>query len=399
MKIDTYTQFGGKHPETATIANVLANQGFVSPHSGRPFSEAMILGIAGGLGCGYILWEFEKYDAAILVMGFQNRWNYTVDFMQNLCDRLGVSAEFQETGGQKTAQKQLEAALEAGIAPIAWIDQESLPYFYLRPMYNGCFSHFVTALGLEEGQVWVDDRARKPVLVEADDFAKARARIGSYKNRLLLLESNGGEVDVAAAVTAGIEDCIEHLGRDSQTFAIPVYQKWAKMMTDTKNKKGWPVVFKDGKGLYSTLRSIHEGIKLFGTDGGGLRTMYSNFLSEAAPILNNNALNDAAERYKALGQLWAAFADAVLPERIQPLGETRKLLAQKYAVYNEKGGEGLDEVGELSGQLTDLEIELNSNMPLSAAETNVLFAEIQEHLYGLYTAEKAALDTLKAAIE
>ena len=399
MKIDTYTQFGGKHPETATIANVLANQGFVSPHSGRPFSEAMILGIAGGLGCGYILWEFEKYDAAILVMGFQNRWNYTVDFMQNLCDRLGVSAEFQETGGQKTAQKQLEAALEAGIAPIAWIDQESLPYFYLRPMYNGCFSHFVTAFGLEEGQVWVDDRARKPVLVEADDFAKARARIGSYKNRLLLLESNGGELDVAAAVTAGIEDCIEHLGRDSQTFAIPVYQKWAKMMTDTKNKKGWPVVFKDGKGLYSTLRSIHEGIKLFGTDGGGLRTMYSNFLSEAAPILNNNALNDAAERYKALGQLWAAFADAVLPERIQPLGETRKLLAQKYAVYNEKGGEGLDEVGELSGQLTDLEIELNSNMPLSAAETNVLFAEMQEHLYGLYTAEKAALDTLKAAIE
>jgi hypothetical protein len=171
------------------------------------------------------------------------------------------------------------------------------------------------------------------------------------------------------------------------------------MMTDTKNKKGWPVVFKDGKGLYSTLRSIHEGIKLFGTDGGGLRTMYSNFLSEAAPILNNNALNDAAERYKALGQLWAAFADAVLPERIQPLGETRKLLAQKYAVYNEKGGEGLDEVGELSGQLTDLEIELNSNMPLSAAETKVLFAEMQEHLYGLYTAEKAALDTLKAAIE
>jgi hypothetical protein len=399
MKIDSYQRFGGKHPETATIANVLANQGFVSPHSGRPFSEAMILGIAGGLGCGYILWEFEKYDAAILVMGFQNRWNYTVDFMQNLCDRLGVSAEFQETGGQKTAQKQLEAALEAGIAPIAWIDQESLPYFYLRPMYNGCFSHFVTAFGLEEGQVWVDDRARKPVLVEADDFAKARARIGSYKNRLLLLESNGGEVDVAAAVTAGIEDCIEHLGRDSQTFAIPVYQKWAKMMTDTKNKKGWPVVFKDGKGLYSTLRSIHEGIKLFGTDGGGLRTMYSNFLSEAAPILNNNALNDAAERYKALGQLWAAFADAVLPERIQPLGETRKLLAQKYAVYNEKGGEGLDEVGELSGQLTDLEIELNSNMPLSAAETKVLFAEMQEHLYGLYTAEKAALDTLKAAIE
>jgi hypothetical protein len=100
MKIDSYKQIGGVHPETATIANVLANQGFVSPHNGKPFSEEMILGIAGGLGCGYILWEFKKYESAILVMGFQNRWNYTQDFMQNLFDRLGVSAEFQETGGQ-----------------------------------------------------------------------------------------------------------------------------------------------------------------------------------------------------------------------------------------------------------------------------------------------------------
>lgn len=43
----------------------------------------MILRMAGGLDCGYILWEFKKYEAAILVMGFQNRWNCTQDFMQN----------------------------------------------------------------------------------------------------------------------------------------------------------------------------------------------------------------------------------------------------------------------------------------------------------------------------
>ncbi len=398
MKLDSYTQFGGVHPETATMTNVLANQGFVSPHNGQPFSEEMILGIAGGLGCGYILWEFKKYESAILVMGFQNRWNYTQEFMQNMADRLGVTAEFQSTGGKKTAQKNLEAALEAGKAPIAWIDQESLPYFHLRPMYNGCFGHFVTAFGLEDGQVWVDDRAKKPVQVEAEAFAKARARIGSYKNRLLLLESNGGPLDLESAITSGINDCIEHLSRDSQSFAIPTYRKWARLMTDQKNKKGWPVVFKDGKGLYSTLRSLHEGIKLFGTKGGGLRQMYGEFLSEAAPILNNAALNDAADQYKALGDSWAVFADAVLPDAISPLGETRTLLAQKYALYNEHGGEGLEQVSELSNQLSDMEAELNSNLPLSDAETAALFSEIQEHLYGLYSAEKEALNTLQEAM-
>lgn len=143
MIIESYQQVGGIHPETATITNVLANQGFVSPHNGRPFSEAMILGIAGGLGAGYILWEFKKYESAILVMGFQNRWNYTVEFMQNLCDRLGVTAEFKETGGQKTAAKHLEQALANDQAAIAWVDQKNLPYFYLRPMYDGCFGHIV----------------------------------------------------------------------------------------------------------------------------------------------------------------------------------------------------------------------------------------------------------------
>jgi hypothetical protein len=264
-------------------------------------------------------------------------------------------------------------------------------------MYNGCFSHFVTAFGLEEGQVWVDDRAKKPIRVEAEDFANARARIGSYKNRLLVLENNGADIDLPTAVMAGIEDCIDHLGRDSKTFAIPVYEKWAKLMTDQKNKKGWPVVFKDGKGLYSSLRSLHEGIKLFGTKGGGLRRMYGDFLSEAASILNNNALNDTADLYKALGQRWETFADAVLPDSLPPLGETRTLLARKYAIYLEKGGEGLDEVAELSSQLTDLEVELNSNLALTAAETNALFTDIQEHLYGLYTAEKAALSSLQEA--
>jgi hypothetical protein len=398
MKLESYTQFGGIHPETATITNVPANQGITSPHNGRPLSEEMILGIAGGLGCGYILWEFKKYDSAILVMGFQNRWNYTQEYMQNLCGRIGISTEFKETGGRKTAQKQLAKALESGRAPVAWIDQESLPYFHMRPMYNGCFGHFVTAFGIEDGQVWVDDRAKKPVRVAEEDFAKARARIGSYKNRLLLLEPSGG-FDIASAVQAGIEDCVEHLGRDSQTFAIPVYQKWAKMMTDTNNKKGWPVVFKDGKGLYSTLRSLHEGVKLFGTKGGGLRTMYGDFLTEAAAVVDNDSLNDAAAEYKALGQKWADFADAVLPDHIQPLGETRRLLAQKYALFNEHGGQGFDEAAALSRRLTDLEVELNSNLPMSTAERATLFTTIQNHLLHLYESEKAALNTLTEAIK
>ena len=56
-----YRMRGGLHPETATLANVLANQGVVSGLTGEPLTEAAILGIGGGLGAGYILWEFQRH--------------------------------------------------------------------------------------------------------------------------------------------------------------------------------------------------------------------------------------------------------------------------------------------------------------------------------------------------
>jgi hypothetical protein len=43
-----YRMRGGLHPETATLANVLANQGVVSGLTGEPLTEAAILGIGGG---------------------------------------------------------------------------------------------------------------------------------------------------------------------------------------------------------------------------------------------------------------------------------------------------------------------------------------------------------------
>src|SRR3712207_4746463 len=51
-----YVLRGGTHPETAALANTLANAGVTV--DGGPMTEELILGVGGGLGAGYILWEF-----------------------------------------------------------------------------------------------------------------------------------------------------------------------------------------------------------------------------------------------------------------------------------------------------------------------------------------------------
>ena len=124
-----YRMRGGLHPETATLANVLANQGVVSGLTGEPLTEAAILGIGGGLGAGYILWEFkEPRPRPVLTLGFRNQWQYPSipGWTGKTLDRLGIEPDLHETGGAKGAREALDARLDAGVPVIASVDLQSI---------------------------------------------------------------------------------------------------------------------------------------------------------------------------------------------------------------------------------------------------------------------------------
>ncbi len=400
MLIKSYKLLGGKHTETATVKNALAALGVKAPHTGKPFTEAMLLGIAGGLGIGYILWEFKKHASAILVMAFQNKWNYPVQFTGNLCKRLGIKPVFKETGGAAAADKHLREALDSGTPAIAWVDQFHLPYMHLSEAYNGCMGWILTVYGIDEAEnkVLIDDLGKKPLTLSPDEFAKARARIPSYKNRLLLLEAPK-TIDLENAISEGIRDCVSYLGAKSDTFALPAITKWARLMTDTKNPKGWPTVFKKRTGLYTTLTSIYEGIMLKNGGGDGLRAMYADFLTEASAIINTARLKEIAVQYKKIAKMWANLANSSLPETLQPFKETKALLAKKYELLRTQGDAGLQEVTAVSKKLNDLESTLNSQFPLSDHQINELFADLQAQLYDIHAAEEKTLAELKTVIK
>src|SRR5688500_10468689 len=104
-RIPSYDQVGGIHPETTSFANILAAKGITAPHTDQPYSEAMLLGISGGLGAGYILWEFKEHRqmmlVKVLVLAFKNRWQYPMQYFQALADRLGLAIRMPETGSKK----------------------------------------------------------------------------------------------------------------------------------------------------------------------------------------------------------------------------------------------------------------------------------------------------------
>jgi hypothetical protein len=386
--------YGGKHPNTAALKNVLAAQGVRAPHNGESFTEAMLLGIGGGLGAGYILWEFKQHESAIIVLGFRNRWNYATEHLTTLCKRIGIAPVVQEASGRKAADANLEKALKANTPVVAWVDKAHLPHQQLPESLKGYASHVVGVHGANNGQILVDDIADHLFAVPADVFAAGRGRIGSDKNRLFIAQPPA-KINLKGAILAGIQDHIEHLGRDSESFSLPVYKKWAKLMTDSKNKKGWPVVFKNRKGLYSTLRSIYEGVVLDGTDGCGLRGMYADFLEEASGVIGNPALEEAVQQYQAVAGQWAELANAAMPADAPSFKQTHTLMDKRYALYKQNK---LAEMRSVSDEMERLQAEFDHAFPLKDAEIGELFATLQQKLEAIYDGETRALAALQKAI-
>ena len=374
-----YRLRGGVHPDTAAVANVLAHHGVVAGHTGEPLSEAMVLGIGGGLGAGYILWEFESRGGAILVLGFRNRWQYPDRWMKAVLERLAVPAAHLETGGARTAARQLDEALAAGRPALATIDCQSIGYWHLPAELEGRGGYPVVVYAIDDDVAHVDDRGLAPRTVERSVLDAARGRVGSYRNRLCVIEPDRDELPVALlrdAVRAGLADAAEHLASRSDSFGLEAWRKWARMMTG-QQAKAWPRVFASGRGLAGALLSTYEGIQPVGLDGGHLRDLYADFLDEAAALLEEPALAEAAVGWRDAAARWQALADAALP-----FGRLRELLAEVHGTVVE-GGDATDAAAEL----WDLRRSLDEAPPVDTGE---LFPAMGALLEEIYEAEAAA---------
>ena len=395
----TRTPVGGTHPETAAVTNALRALDVRAPHTGEPYSEAMLLGIGGGLGAGYILWEFNEHKVRVLVLGFRNRWQYPVAYLQDLCDRIGVTATVHETGSRATAAAQLKAILAGGVPAIAWVDRAHMPYLRLPEALKGHIGHIVSICGTENGHVLVDDLAAQPFRVSWEELADARARIGSYKNRLLALEPRDDSIDLKHAVAAGLKDCVKHLSEPSTSFSLPTFRKWARTMTDTKNRKGWPVVFEDGRGLYGTLLSLFQSVEVDNNGGGALRGLYATFLREAAEVVQRRELGAIATRYDTLAGMWRDLAEAAAPDSVAPLGEAKALLREQYHLLMTRGDTAHTRLQAIADQLGVLQARHNKAFPLDTDGALALFGVLRDKLLAIYEAETQAVMALGRAIE
>jgi len=82
------------------------------------------------------------------------------------------------------------------------------------------------------------------------------------------------------------------LGGRSDSFAVPAWRKWARMLVASGPAKAWPRAFSDGAGLFGALLSVWEGVEPAGMTGGNLRREFAAGLTEAAALLDEPRFGD-----------------------------------------------------------------------------------------------------------
>lgn len=392
---------GGRHAETAALANLLAEQGVVAPHTGRPFGEALLLGIGGGIGGGYFVFEFGGCPKA-LVIGTRHAWHQTDLFLRGICERLGAPVTVRETTSAKAAAGQLDAALAEGRRAIAWVDLAGLPYTFLAADWERCWIHVVGICGTDStgGDILLDDRAPAPWPVDRATLAGARASIRSNKHRLLLIDAPPTPPDLQPAVRAGLRACVDGLLEPPiKNFGLPAFAKWADLVANRKDKKGWPTVFRPGPDLLRALSAAFHAVETNGTGGGAFRPIFAEFLDEAREILDLPALADLAERYRALGAAWTALAESALPDAVVMLGETRRLLREKDALIVGRGPAALDELRAVNERLGAIEATAGEAFPLSDTGALDLLDELRARLLEISAEEQSAAAVLRTVVE
>lgn len=399
-----YQMRGGLHPETATLANALANQGVTSGLTGEPLTEAAILGIGGGLGAGYILWEFQRHDAPVLTLGFRNRWQYpwVPGWAGSTLDRLGVEPDVHETGGPKGAREALDARLDAGTPVIAWVDAQAMGHWGHPEAMSGFDGLAVVVVGRDaEGRYLVDDRGRGLLRVPPEAMAAARGRIGSYKHRIAALRTTPGPIPadrLRAAIRAGLEDQVDHLRSTSDSFSLPAWRKWARLMTDQRNVKAWPRVFASGRGLFSALSAIHERVDgQAGPWGGHLRELYAESLDEAAVALDLPALGDAARAWRGVADRWEELADAAVPADLEGASDAVEAAEALHEAVMQ-GEAGRSRASAAAATLWAVRDRYADAFPLPADRVAGILGDLGERLGDIHQAEVAALGTTAHAI-
>ena len=400
VKLDGYEAFGGDHWELGALRNVLDYQGVRMPHTGQAPSEALLLGICGGIVSGYFIFQYQGYPPMFNFLTVNS-----FDPLQNVIDRLGIETKQLRSGSADKARQNLIQALLAGKAPLVWADASSLGYGDWEWSEDNWFVVPLLVIAYDEDSEVAQcvDRAELPLEIPTATLDTARARIKKERQRLMTVEGLAAERLPEATRTA-INQCIEFAVGEAPRkpmrgkFGLAAFTRWADALADERSKNGWKKQFANGSDRFSLLTWFYHYTHYMGTGGYGARGRYADFLDEAAAILSQPDLQDAATAFRVAQQGWATLFDALFSEEFPSLHQARQWIDERERLFRQGGVASLPERKAINAQLEQLRVAAEEALAFSEAEERAWREMMREQVLSLADQEAVAFETLQAVL-
>lgn len=394
-----YDQFQGLHWETGSLRNYLAYKGVRAPHTGQPYSEAMMLGISGGIVMGYFTFDYQGYDPMVHILT-----RNTFDPLDAIYRRLDIQTKIFQTSSQEIGEKNLVSELESGAAAIVYADMYSLPYNAIEPGEGMWAMLPILIYGFDRGEdaVYIADRSRAPLSIKIEELASARGRTKKNKYRLLVHGPPNPD-RLVEAVRKGLQDCVDYFTQSppkgsKENFGFLAYKKWAELLMEPNLRGSWAKEFTPGRRMYAALKSAFHDIRIYGKDGGADRDLYATFLDEAGVLLSKPELGEVADQIRISAAAWNGLADSLLPDSVPIFKETRLLMLKKHQQFLEKGSFALEEMIEINHRLSKLQASISDEPPISEQQAKELRTEIADKVMDIHDIEFKAIKDLKSVI-
>ncbi|MEE1620462.1 DUF4872 domain-containing protein [Zafaria sp. Z1313] len=307
--------------ESGLWHRVLTQAGVTDPHTGAPFSEAMLSGLSGGIGFMVFTFEYEQTTTATVVTRA-----HPEPFAPTLFARLGVPVRETHTASRKQALDHLEAGLDAGRAVVVRVLEGALPWIEDGGDPAESESVDVVVVGEEDGFL-VDDGSGSLRVLDATELADARAMRKKDRHWQAWVPepvSPGAKHLRAAVREAAAHTAARMLGAAelpglpahfAKNFGVAGLDTWAGKLRDTTTKRGWTALFAEEerlRGGLAQLAGFFDSDRFCGA--GGLRGLYADFLEEAAVRPGLEALGPVAGRYRDLAPMWEELSELVDPD-------------------------------------------------------------------------------------
>jgi hypothetical protein len=386
----------GRQPESASLRNVLIQRDACTSDL---CTEEILFGLGGGIGCAYFLFDMDGGHPLYIGSRIHAKEGDTPYFTLQMTEGWGATADVRHSSSPSAATKSLVKILNDGLTPIVWVEATKLPYMFMSGKPNAY--HQVVVYGMEGDDVLVGDLGDSVIRMSMEELTEARDSNYAPRFRTVVIGEATAKPQLREALSDRIRvTCSQMLeGLGIANFGLTALNKWAQMLTNTKNKKGWPNCFPGGPPLHGAMSTVFQQIELGGYGGSAFRGMYADFLDQAAGVLKKSAFRKVAEQFRESEASWRAISDAALPDSIPLLKETREALTRRSVLIRKPRTTAIDEELEsLRDRLKQLRERSAKELSLSKADTLDLFGAISERVLETEKIERAAFTELSSIV-